>query len=205
MEILAPQQIILGRMDDVGTAFDILKEMITTIGRPQIKDKKEIYQLFEITIKNAFEQQGAGSNHAHLAEEINHKIGLLDNDFQSQGKKVYFLVAKVDSQIAGTIALTEPSKLVRDHIHFDLKNIPEVAAVYVLPQFQGQGVGSLLLKRIIEHLQKTRIKSFILDSGFKKAQKFWIKKLGEPTLILKDYWKKDSHHMIWKKQTSKCA
>ena len=105
--------------------------------------------------------------------------------------------------IAGTIALTIPSKLITDNVTFDLINIPEVAAFYVIPQFQKQGVGSLLLKSLIKYMQKAHIDSFVLDSGYKKAQKFWIKKLGKPTIILKDYWKKDSHHMIWKKQTSK--
>ncbi len=171
--------------------------MNISIVRPQANDKKEICNLFKITIKNAFEQEGIGSYSKDIKKEVENQYNRLNQDFKSQGKSIYYLVAKTNSQIVGTIARSQPDKIIRENFKLILNNIPAIASVYVLPQFQGKRIGTLLFNHMLKYFKQKNIEEFVMDSGYKKAQHFWIKKVGKPTILLKDYWNKNSHHMIW--------
>lgn len=171
--------------------------MNISIVRPQVKDKKEICNLFKSTIKDAFEQEGILHLHKDINKEIKKQFDRLNQDFQSQGRRVYYLIARNNSQIVGTIAQTQPDSIIKNNLKINLANIAVIASVYVLPHFQGKGIGSLLFDSMLKHLKQKNINEFVMDSGYKKAQNFWIKKVGKPTVLLKDYWNKDSDHMIW--------
>jgi GNAT superfamily N-acetyltransferase len=67
----------------------------------------------------------------------------------------------------------------------------------VLPEFQNRGIGSQLISTLIEELHRNGIERFCLDSGYKRAQKKWVHKFGEPYMIVKDYWGEGSDHIIW--------
>lgn len=44
---------------------------------------------------------------------------------------------------------------------------------------------------------KLGIEEFCFDSGYRNAQKRWLKKFGKPYKIAKDYWGEDGDNMIW--------
>ncbi len=68
---------------------------------------------------------------------------------------------------------------------------------FILPDYQKKGIGTLLLNAILTVLHGQHIEEFALDSGYSQAQKVWKKKLGEPTLVLKDHWGEGADHMVW--------
>jgi len=168
------------------------------IVRPSVNEKEEIIKLFRKTITYAFQQDGLSDRLNDRENEISKQIDFLNRDFNSNGKDIYFLIAKIDGKIVGTIAKSSPNTIIVANINEDLSRIPEVSSVYVLPEFQNQGIGSKLFNSIIEYFKKENSKSFVMDGGYKKSQIFWINKVGKPTIILKDYWGKDLDHMIWK-------
>jgi GNAT superfamily N-acetyltransferase len=79
-----------------------------------------------------------------------------------------------------------------------LKNLVEIGTVFVHPDYQNKGIGSMLLNLIFIELKKNNIKEFCLDSGYKNAQKTWINKFGAPEYHLKSYWGQDADHMVWR-------
>jgi len=58
-------------------------------------------------------------------------------------------------------------------------------------------VGSALINAMVAHLYKQGLDQFCLDSGYKRAQKRWLRKFGEPYKVVKDYWGPDIDNMIW--------
>ena len=176
-----------------------MKDLI--INRPDINDVLQIHELFSITIKNNFKEEGVLNT---LEEEANNEIETLKQnlqfDFDTKGEKEHFLIAKLSDQVLGTIAFGAPNSIVRNHLKLEDLKIPEVKSVYVLPGFQGKGIGSLLLKVMLRLLKDKKINAFYLDSGYRKAQQFWKRKLGDPTWLLPDYWPGGNPHMIWHKR-----
>jgi GNAT superfamily N-acetyltransferase len=75
--------------------------------------------------------------------------------------------------------------------------VGELGSLYVLPSYQGLGVGSTLIKELMAYLSKQGIEQFCLDSGYQRAQVKWLRKFGEPYKVVKDYWGPDSVHMVW--------
>lgn len=51
---------------------------------------------------------------------------------------------------------------------------------------------SMYLALIVKNIEE-----FCLDSGYTKAKKIWNKKLGEPNIIMKNYWGEGYDHSIW--------
>ena len=170
------------------------------ITRPTKKDKQEILNLFETTIKKAFKDEGVEEDEQGMKEEIESKKQSLNKNFQTNGKDRYFLIAKADSKIVGTISFGKSNDLINKITKNKYKNIWEIATVYVLPEYQGKGIGKKLFNAIILSMMSRRIEEFCLDSGYKKARDHWTKKLGNPTIVEKNYWGKNAHHMIWKRK-----
>lgn len=166
------------------------------IERPQKNDFEELHKLFLLAIGDAFKQDGIDDNEG-VQEEVKKQLGLLNLDFDTKGSEVFFLIARIEEKIVGTIAYSRPNDLINNNLQVDDQNMPEVTSVYVHPEFQGKGVGSLLFNGMLISLLHKNNDVFCLDGGYKKSQNFWIKKLGNPTITLKDYWGKGLHHMIW--------
>ncbi len=180
--------------------------MKVQIRRPQVEDLEEIRHLFSVTIKNNFREEGILDTLEHEAEqEVKNLIGTLQKDFESNGTDEYFLIATFENKIVGTIAFGKPNSLITQNVTADFSQIPEIKCVYVLPSYHQQGIGSLLFQEIQKVLTQQKITQFCLDCGYRKSQGFWKYKLGNPTVILANYWSSGSHHLIWmcKNQTER--
>ena len=166
------------------------------ITRPQNKDIGEVDQLFALVIKDNFQNEGIASTE-EIEEQVQFQTNNLKQDLDSNGTEEYYLLARSRQTIIGTAAYGKPNEIIRKNWHGDLTGIPEVKSVYILPEFQGRGIGTLLFGSIIQCLGQKDIEEFCLDSGYKRAQGYWSKKLGKPSIILKDYWGKNADHLIW--------
>jgi len=173
-------------------------KMECKVRKPQKEDIHQIEELFALTIKDNFKEEGIIDP---LGKDANKEIDALKkairNYFESNKAENFFLIASYGNEILGTIAYGEPNNLIYENLKIDYKNVPEIKSVYILPKYQNRGIGTLLLGEILVVLKENQVKYFCLDSGYKKAQNYWRKRLGKPSHILNEYWGKESHHMIW--------
>ncbi len=169
------------------------------IQQPKTENLKEIGLLFETTIIDNFKKEDISDPfYIEVNKEIENQIIDLKSFLESNKEINSYLIACYNDRILGTIAYGEPNQLINNQIK-TIKNkfIPEIKSVYILPNYQKKGIGSILLKNILLELNKQKIEEFYLDCGYKEAQYFWIKRLGKPNRILNDFWRKENHHMIW--------
>ena len=168
------------------------------ISRPKLEDTQLINEFFEIVLRDTFERNGIAELVDTLVEEIEEKRRCLNEDIESGGKNRYFLIAKEEDKIVGSIEYAPSNELIRSCTNGELKDLLEIGTVFVHPDYQKQGIGTRLIDVIFIDLEKNGVKEVCLDSGYKLAQKTWIKKFGNPEYHLKDYWGKDADHMIWR-------
>lgn len=168
----------------------------TIIVVPTTGEENEIENLFKITIKTAFEEQGVGHLSEFIEEEVRTKMQMVNN-FWEGNNEYYFLVAKIGESLVGAISFGCCGNIIRQSCEGQLNDVGELGSLYVLPKYQGQKIGSKLINSLILYLKQNQIENFCLDSGFKKAQKRWIRKFGQPYKIMKNYWGPNSDHFIW--------
>ncbi|WP_409288068.1 GNAT family N-acetyltransferase [Peribacillus sp. SCS-37] len=169
------------------------------IRRPQAGDQTELHSFFKRVLTHTFEEEGIMHLHDDLLQEIELKKKMLAADLRSSGADRYFLLAvhPSDGKIVGTIEYGQPNDLIVA-LDDQIAGLFEAGTIFVDPEFQGQGLGTLLLNALILHFTGKGVTEFCLDSGYKRAQKVWKAKLGEPLVISWNHWGKDSHHMIWR-------
>ncbi|MDF2545936.1 MAG: family acetyltransferase [Anaerosolibacter sp.] len=167
------------------------------ISSPTETDLKSAYQVFETSIPDAFEKEGLGSLKEDIHREIMHKKHLLDASIALPRSDIYFLIAKLDGTVVGTISFGPCGEDIKKCTESQLQSIGELGSLYILPHYQNQGVGSALINAMVAHLSSQGIEQFCLDSGYKRAQKRWVRKFGVPYKIVEDYWGPESSHMIW--------
>ncbi|MGE6575397.1 GNAT family N-acetyltransferase [Paenibacillus xylanexedens] len=163
-------------------------------------DADGVYQVFETTIPAAFDQEGIGSLLDDIRGEITHKKAMIHKVLQAKDNfeaSVFFLVAKRGDVIVGTISYGPCGEEIRECTEGRLNEIGELGSLYVLPEVQGQGVGSALILALVTELQRLGIQQFCLDSGYQIAQKKWQRKFGEPYVVAKNYWGEGTDHMVW--------
>lgn len=168
------------------------------ISRPKFEDFELINEFFQVVIRDTFERNGITDLVDIIAEEIIDKRRCLNQDIQSEGKNRYFLIAKEDDKIVGSIEYGPSNELIISCTNGKLQELVEIGTVFVHPDYQNKGIGSRMLNLIFIELEKNRISEFCLDSGYKSAQKTWINKFGNPEYDLKDYWGEDDNHMVWR-------
>jgi GNAT superfamily N-acetyltransferase len=171
------------------------------IRRPTADDKEELNHFFSKVIIDTFEKEGLSELHEDLENEMKEKKQFLESDLGSNGETRHFLLAidKNQNKIVGSIAYGPANELINTCTEGALKDLIEIGTVFVHPEYQRRGIGTLLLNVMLLTLQNKGIKEFCLDSGYTSAQQVWQKKFGEPDYLMKDYWGKGSDHMIWKK------
>ena len=170
--------------------------MNISITIPKKENIRELHNLFAIVITDSFKKDGIDDENG-IQNEVEKQLELLNQNFDYINSDTFFLIAMIKDKIIGTIAYSKPNNIIVKNLNIDLSNIPEITSVYVLLEFQRQGVGSLLFKEILKYLKQKNINNFYLDCGYKNSQSFWTKKLGKPTLTLKDYWGEELDHLIW--------
>jgi predicted N-acetyltransferase YhbS len=167
------------------------------ISKPNKDDLKSAFEVFKITIKDAFEKDGIGHLKDELLKEIEYKKQLLTDSVENPNSNFFFLFAKIHDQVVGTISFGPCGTDIKTCTNHELDAIGELGSLYVLPEYQGKGIGSALIQSMVIQLHKRGIEQFCLDSGYKHAQKKWIKKFGKPYKIVNDYWGENSVHMVW--------
>jgi GNAT superfamily N-acetyltransferase len=168
------------------------------ISRPKLEDIELINEFFEIVLRDTFERNGISDLVDTIAEEIEDKRRCLNQDIESNGTNRYFLIAKEDDKIVGSIEYGASNELINSCTNGKLKNLVEIGTVFVHPNYQKKGIGSRMLNLIFIELKKNKTKEFCLDSGYKSAQKTWINKFGNSEYHLKDYWGEAADHMVWR-------
>lgn len=172
--------------------------MNIVITKPHKNDEQAIKKLFTIVITQNFKDYGLYDKYrGDILYEVGKQISILKEYFESNGKNVYFLIAKVNTKIIGTIAYGKPSTDIEKYYFEKSESIPEIKSLYVIPEYQNKGVGTILLEKIMNELRKNGIKEFCLDSGYPKAQQFWTKKLGKPIIRIHNRWGAGNDYLIW--------
>ncbi len=172
------------------------------IRRPRAEDIEELNQFFSKVIRDTFDRQGLSELLDDMKDEIESKKQYLKTDLDSNGENRYFLIALYENEIVGSIEYGPVSELITTCTEGTYRDDIEIGTVFVHPDYQRRGLGTLLLNLMLLTLQNRGINEFCLDSGYKNAQNVWTKKFGEPDYLLKDYWGAGSDHMIWKRTTN---
>jgi GNAT superfamily N-acetyltransferase len=167
------------------------------ITEPIQEDRKAIYSVFDTTIREAFQAEGLGSWDEVIRKEIAYKKQLLADSLAIMESEVFFFIAKWEGQVVGTISFGPCGEDIRKCTANELEEIGEVGSLFVLPSYQGQGIGSALIQAMAERNAAMGRSQFCLDSGYKQAQKRWLRKFGVPYKVVKDYWGQGLDHMIW--------
>lgn len=161
------------------------------------EDKGAANRIFELSITDAFEQEGLGELYEDIQQEIEGKRDLVQRSLTRAIPDTFFLLARLDGTAAGTISFSPCGEDIRVCTGGELNGIGELGSLYVLPQFQDQGIGSALIKSMATWLEGQGIQQFCLDSGYKRAQQRWVKKFGKPYKTVQDYWGPGNAHMVW--------
>lgn len=162
-----------------------------------VEDAESVARLYQITIRDAFEREGLGHLVSDIQQEIESKKRMAEASLNPQNSDTYFWVAKIDGAVAGTISYAPCGKDIRTCTGNQLDAVGELGSLYILPEYQGQGIGSALIEAVTVFLREQGIDQFCLDSGYRRAQTRWLRKFGEPFTVVKDYWGPDSVHMVW--------
>ncbi|MBV6686187.1 GNAT family N-acetyltransferase [Bacillus sp. JRC01] len=144
------------------------------IRTPEPIDREALHGFFRLVIEDTYQKEG-----------IDHLVD--------------FLVAEKDSQIIGTIEYGPASKLIMTLTNGAYGGIPEVGTVFVHPDHQRIGVGSLVVNAMLLILLGRGVEVFCLDSGYTRAQAVWKKRFGEPDHRFTDHWGEGMDHLIWKR------
>ncbi|WP_338651551.1 GNAT family N-acetyltransferase [Lysinibacillus sp. Y5S-8] len=169
------------------------------IRRPEQSDIQTLHQFFFHVIQDTYAKEGIAELVDDQQREWAMKKQYVAMDLESQGKKRFFWVAvdEATNDIIGTIEYGEANEIIQQTMKEDLSHCPEIGTVFVHPDYQNRGIGTMLLQKMLTTLEKQKVHSFCLDSGYKQAQAIWQKKFGQPDYILEHFWGTNSHHMIW--------
>ncbi|HMP67637.1 MAG TPA: GNAT family N-acetyltransferase [Candidatus Paceibacterota bacterium] len=106
-------------------------------------------------------------------DDIHHKFQQKDEEFFERKKKEIanlpegsgYLVARVEDKIVGVV------------IYFSNKELNEIKAIYVLPEYQGHGIGFKLWKEALLDFDDTK-DSFVNVADYNKNAIAFYEKLG---------------------------
>ena len=172
------------------------------IVQAQPADLDQILLVLTTAVTDNFRTEGVLESKADdLREEIEAQIETVKLSYVDPDE--YFLVARHENKVIGTAAFGCVNSVIKTNLDLDYSNIPEIKSVYILPEFQKQGIGKLFFKHLITELNRRRITSFVLDCGYQHSLSYWRKLLGEPELTLKDHYGDMIHHLIWYQPVNK--
>ena len=170
----------------------------TIIRRPRLEEKEFIQEFFTLVLRETFQSNGLQAYQDLLEEEIVDKKRCLEQDFMTDGKERFFLLAEDQGQIIGSIEYGLANELLEQCTNHELKGMLEIGTVFVHPEYRQRGVASSLFSALFRELANKGEEEICFDSGYKKAQKIWCNKFGEPEYFLENYWGDGDHHMVWR-------
>lgn len=178
--------------------------MKINIVRPNRTHLEELEKLFQSVIKNTFIQDGIWDDTDWIREEVSKQITFINKDLNSWGADIYFLLAKCEDKIVGTIwyASASNNEFIKSNLEQDIVWVQEITSVYVLPEYQKKGIGSILLNAILVSLLHKWVSSICLDWGYVQSQKVWTKKFGQPNFVSKNHFGEWLDYMIWYRNIS---
>jgi GNAT superfamily N-acetyltransferase len=132
-----------------------------------------------------------------LDQECAWKLAALQADLKSCGAERFFLIAREQGGIVGTVALSPASEFVREHIPARYHTWTSVTTVLVKPACQSMGIGTQLLSAALEELRRREEPGFLLDTGYATARVYWTARLGEPDHVLPQFWYGKDDHCFW--------
>ncbi|WP_336775574.1 GNAT family N-acetyltransferase [Paenibacillus sp. MMO-58] len=160
-------------------------------------DLEPAVELFRRTIPEAFREEGLAALTAEIQQEIEGKRRMLQDALFNERSPIRFLVARMGANLVGMISIGPCNDDIVRCTGGRLKIIPELGSLYVLREYQGQGIASALIKAMANSLADRGIESFCLDSGYRNAQVKWLRKFGQPYSTVQDYWGQGLAHMVW--------
>jgi len=165
----------------------------------QASDMKKLNSFFDEVIEHTLLKEGIACSQEEIEEEINDKM-IKVKDSLKENSLTAFLMAEIDGVIIATISINPPGEFSKQHMGSKAENVLEIASLYIKPSYQSKGIGKQLLSYAVEDLKARGYKGFLLDSGYKEAQKVWQHLLGKPDIVLKDFWEAGADHMFWYKE-----
>ncbi len=160
-------------------------------------DFDELKKLLKITIFDIFTKNGIIDSH-ELKNEIEDKSIKVYNAIIEEKSNSKYYVAEINKCIIGIAGYSSINNDIKANIEIENYDAYELGTVYILPEYQRIGAGTLLIENIIESMKKFGIYEFYLDCGYKTSQFYWFKKFGKPYKIVRNKFGKDQDYMIWK-------
>lgn len=162
--------------------------------RPSVEDNVPLKAHYKEVITHTFQVHDI-DDADDLQKEIDTKYGYIENYYS--GRDTQFIAAKHEGVIIGAIGLYHPNTTISELTEGALDHLYELGSLYVNPSYQGQGIGSELIKRMQDDMRLSGINQYCFDAAYTTAIKTWTKMFGPATYIFKDYWGKDEDHHIW--------
>ena len=144
--------------------------MIIKIQKPTIKDVRKIQKVFYETWLSTYPNKKAGITKEDIEEKFKNRlyrkvIQKRSEDISNISKNRLFLIAKISTLIVGVCKITKEKKY------------NQLEAIYVLPDYQGKGIGSLFWEKIMVFFGTKKDIIVRVAVYNKKAIEFY-KKLG---------------------------
>ncbi|MGO1059290.1 GNAT family N-acetyltransferase [Planococcus sp. FY231025] len=161
----------------------------------KMSDKKNASALFEACLADLIRREGIDEP-GLLENEIERLNMVAAASLQYAGPCMYIIES--EGTLLGTAALVPPGSIAVSHANAVESDI-EIGCVYVHPSHQRKGVGQFLFRSVFEKAKESPGARFFLDAGFSSSRVYWTKQLGQPNIILEDYWGIGQPHAIWVK------
>ena len=118
---------------------------MTTIEKPKVEDVREIQEVFYKTWLATYPNEEVGITVADIEEKYKNRFSKAAlekrrNNISDKSENSLFLVAKDSGAVVGVCRLKKE------------ENYNELEAIYVLPSYQGKGIGKMLWDRAVEFL-----------------------------------------------------
>lgn len=113
---------------------------------------------------------------------------LSKESYWGKGRSLELIQRSIDNSLCYSILTKTDEQVGFARVITDFATFAYLADVFVLPEFQGNGLGKMLIKKIIKHPQLEKIRRFLLATqdahglyeqfGFKALEKpeIWMEK-----------------------------
>ncbi len=149
------------------------------VRKAEIEDMPAVAEIHVNTWKYSYK----GIIDDSLLDKLSYENSAKNNAKLLEVKNIYIFVACFNNQIVGFIVFSTQS---RDAI---FKEYAEIFGLYILPDYQRQGIGKLLFNKAVEIFKINRLRAFMLWALKDNKDKVFYQKMGG-TIV------KESEHII---------